>query len=69
MRTTLVDRQAGPRVLTPSDWGILFETDEIELDRVVGSYAVVRWTDDWGTRWEHKREVVRRISDDEHWAL
>lgn len=30
-------------------------------------YPVVRWTDQWGTRWEHKRGVVRRVSDTEPW--
>ena len=30
-------------------------------------YALARWTDHWGTRWEHKRGVVRIIRDDEMW--
>jgi hypothetical protein len=56
-------------VLTPADWGIRFETDEIHVKYLVGPYyAVVRWTDEWGTRWEHKQGVVRRISEDEQWA-
>jgi hypothetical protein len=55
-------------VLTPADWGIRFETDEIHVKYLAASYPVVRWTDDWGTRWEHKRGVVRRIPEDEQWA-
>ena len=56
------------RVLTSADWGIRFETDEIHVKYLTGPYAVVRWTDEWGTRWEHKRGVVRPISEDEQWA-
>jgi hypothetical protein len=54
-------------VLTPFDIGIRFETDEIHERHLAGPYPVVRWTDRWGARWEHKRGVVRPIREDELW--
>jgi hypothetical protein len=54
-------------VLTPFDEGIVFETDTIHEKDLSAPYPVVRWTDQWGTRWEHKRGVVRRVSDTEQW--
>jgi hypothetical protein len=55
-------------VLTPWNAGVRFETDEIHTQHLSGPYPIVRWTDRWGTRWEHKRGVVRQIRDDEPWA-
>jgi hypothetical protein len=54
-------------VLTPFDVGIRFETGEIHEQHLVSPYPVVRWTDRWGARWEHKRGVVRQVRDDEPW--
>lgn len=59
--------QAVRGVLTPFDVGIRFETDEIHLRYLSGPFPIVRWTDRWGTRWEHKRGVVRQIGDDAPW--
>ena len=59
--------QAVLGVLTPFDAGIRFETDEIHIRNLSGPFPIVRWTDRWGTRWEHKRGVVRRIREDEPW--
>jgi hypothetical protein len=56
-------------VLTPWDFGIRFETDGIHVRDLADPYPVVRWMDRWGTRWEHKRGVVRQIRDDEPWSL
>jgi hypothetical protein len=54
-------------VLAPWDTGIRFEIDPIHGRELVGWYPVVRWTDRWGTRWEHKRGVVRRVGDADPW--
>ena len=32
------------------------------------SYPLVRWTDRWGTRWEHRLGEVRQIRDGQDWA-
>jgi hypothetical protein len=68
----LVSYQPAPEislhgVLTPFDTGIRFETDQIHERHLVSPYPVVRWTDQWGTRWEHKRGVVHRIRDEDPW--
>jgi len=57
-------------VLTPWDTGIRFEsTGEGVLEvHVMGPYPLVRWTDRWGTRWEHRRGEVRQVRDDDPWA-
>lgn len=54
-------------VLTPWDVGVRFESPVIPVTALTGPYVVARWTDQWGTRWEHKRGVVRRIREDEPW--
>jgi hypothetical protein len=56
-------------VLTPFDTGIRFETDQIHEKYLSGPYPVVRWMDHRGTHWEHKRGVVRQITDNEQWTL
>ena len=55
-------------VLPPWDVGIRFEVGGFDRGDLFGWYPVVRWTDRWGTRWEHKRGVVRPVSDDEPWG-
>jgi hypothetical protein len=56
------------RILTRFDGGLQFETDAI-LDRDLSApYAMVRWTDHWGTRWEHRQGVVRQIADSLPWG-
>lgn len=54
-------------VLTPFDRGIRFETDDIHERHLVMPYPVVRWMDHWGTTWEHKRGVVRQVSESAPW--
>lgn len=55
-------------VLTPFDAGIRFESGDMHERDLASPYPVVRWNDHWGTRWEHKRGVVRRIADDTEWG-
>jgi hypothetical protein len=54
-------------ISTPFDGGLLFETEAIPERDLADPYALARWTDHRGTRWEHKRGVVRIIRDDEKW--
>lgn len=54
-------------ILTPFDGGLQFETEAIPERDLAGPCALARWTDHRGTRWEHKRGVVRIIRDDEKW--
>jgi hypothetical protein len=54
-------------LLTPWDMGMRFESDGIHERELAGWYPLVRWTDRWGTRWEHKRGVVRTVREDEPW--
>ena len=55
-------------VLTPWDRGIRFESDNVHVRFLKSPYPLVRWTDQWGTRWEHRRGQVRQVRDDEEWA-
>ncbi len=55
-------------ILAPWDLGIRFESDEVHVQNLKGHYALVRWTDRWGTRWEHRRGEVRQVRDDEPWS-
>jgi hypothetical protein len=54
--------------LTPRDAGLRFETDAIDRRHLQSPYSVVRWTDRWGTRWEHNRGEVRRIDESTPWT-
>lgn len=52
--------------LAPWDDGIRFETNEISLSHIAGPYVIVRWTDRWGTRWEHNKDIVRPLEQGEN---
>jgi hypothetical protein len=54
-------------VLTPADVGVRFHGDFAEPGQRPPVYPVVRWTDQWGTGWEHRRGQVRQIQDAEPW--
>jgi hypothetical protein len=56
----------GPR---DTDIGMRFETGLVPEYGIVwpGPYAVVRWRDRWGQKWEHKRGTVRQVGDNEPW--
>ena len=55
-------------VLPPRHAGMWFETDDVQVQDLASPYPVVRWTDRWGTRWEHKRGDVRQIQEDAAWC-
>lgn len=42
---------------------------EVYVQHLKSPYPLVRWTDRWGQRWEHRLGEVRRIPDDEPWHL
>lgn len=53
--------------LTPADLGLRYTTDVMATKFLVGNYPIVRWTDRWGTLWEHKQGVVRQVAEGEQW--
>ena len=55
-------------VLTPRDAGVRFESYQVPAGELGNPYPLVRWTDRWGTRWEHRRGEVREVPDDQEWA-
>jgi hypothetical protein len=54
--------------LTPWDTGMSIETDVIGVQRLTDPRAIVRWTDRWGTRWEHKRGEVCAVDHGATWS-
>jgi hypothetical protein len=50
--------------LAPWDVGLRFYSDPSPIE---SWYPIVRWTDRWGTRWEHRRGQVRPINEREPW--
>jgi hypothetical protein len=65
-RLDVVRGTAGLDRLTPWDLGLRFESDPIAAES--DAHPVVRWADRWGTRWEHRRGVVRQVRDGEEWV-
>lgn len=54
--------------LTPQDPGLRLIGPAVLVRQSLDDYPIVRWTDRWGTRWEHRRGEVRQVRDDEEWA-
>jgi hypothetical protein len=54
-------------VLTPRDAGVRFESERVAAQVLAKPYPLVRWTDRWGTRWEHRQGQVTSISKDRGW--
>lgn len=50
--------------LAPWDVGLRFYSDP---KPIAVWYPIIRWTDRWGIRWEHRLGDVRRIRDGEQW--
>lgn len=53
-----------PDTLTPWAAGIRFESGRVPD----GSYCIIRWTDRYGTCWEHKLGRVRQVKPSDAWA-
>jgi hypothetical protein len=47
--------------------GMRFWSDDVAESKLNGPYPVVRWTDRWGQRWEHKKGVLRKIDEGAPW--
>jgi hypothetical protein len=62
------DERAAYGVLTPWDMGIRFESAPVHVQNLKSPYALVRWRDRWGTRWEHRLGEVRKVGEGEDWA-
>ena len=54
-------------VLTPRGTAIRFVSPAVPDRALADPFPVVQWTDYRGTRWEHKRGVVRPVREDEPW--
>jgi hypothetical protein len=50
-------------------WGeaMRFDSEVLPVAQLKDPYPLVRWTDRWGTRWEHRLGTVRKISSDAEW--
>ena len=55
-------------VLRPWTPDLRFESGEAAGQFLKSPYPLVRWTDRWGARWEHRLGEVRQIRDDQDWA-
>jgi hypothetical protein len=64
----LADDKGYGDMLAPRDAAMRFESDGVDVNHISGPYPVVRWTDRWGQRWEHKKGDVRKIDDSASWA-
>jgi hypothetical protein len=45
-----------------------FESSDTGVQHLSGPYFVVRWTDRWGTNWEHKKGVVESVTENQPWT-
>jgi len=54
-------------VLTPRDAGVRFESYPVPTASLADPYPLVRWTDRWGTRWEHRRGEVGQVVPGQDW--
>lgn len=54
-------------VLTPADVGVRFYGEFTEPGVRVEVYPLVRWIDQWGTGWEHRRGQVGQVQAGDPW--
>jgi hypothetical protein len=66
--TRLEDDSGCGDVLAPGDIGMRFESDRLGAQHIAGPFPLVRWTDRWGTRWEHKRGEVLQVGESDPWV-
>ena len=45
-----------------------FESDDVHVQHLKSPYPLVRWTDRWAARWEHRLGQVRQVRDDQEWT-
>ena len=56
------------RRLTDASGTLRLESDDVHVQHFESPYPLVRWTDRWGARWEHRRGEVQQIRDDQDWV-
>lgn len=56
------EERAMQGVLTPWDAGMRSESTQVNVQLLNAHYALVRWTDQWDQRWEHRLGKVQKIS-------
>ena len=59
-------RRSNDLRLTPTEPGLRLDGDS--LAPAANPYVIVRWTDHWGTRWEHQDGQVRQVTEDQPWT-
>jgi hypothetical protein len=57
-----------PDALTHWDTGIIAQTDPVGVRMLSDPRVIVRWTDRWGTRWEHKSGHVHPVDESAQWV-
>jgi len=63
--TGLLEAASHGDMLAPWDVGLRFYSDP---KPITPWYPIIRWTDRWGKRWEHRLGDVRPIKDDAPWV-
>jgi hypothetical protein len=63
----LTDMSGYGDILTPGV-AVQIESDAVPASQVAGPFPIVRWTDAWGQRWEHRRGEIRQVGVDEPWV-
>ncbi len=63
----MAEERAMEGVLLPWDAGMRSESAEVSVQHLNAHHALVRWTDEWGQRWEHRLGKVERIRGDQPW--
>jgi hypothetical protein len=53
--------------LPPWTAGVLIEANDVNPDRAVGAYVIIRWTDRWDKRWEHNRGAIKQVGETDPW--
>jgi len=55
------EERAMQGVLAPWDAGMRSESAEVPVQSLKAHHAIVRWTDEWGQRWEHRLGKVEKV--------
>ncbi len=68
LRTNVGELVDTGSALSARDKGMRFEAWPVDNRYLEGAYAIIRWTDNWGTTWEHRNGAVRQIpKGEEDW--
>jgi len=68
LRTELAEQVNPTRALSSRDVGMRFDlVYPVNVTNVQDASVIIRFTDRWGSRWEHRSGEVRKIAEDEDW--